>query len=716
MWGGPEYTVNRVHDNYFDQVRYSGHDRRAGDLDRFASLGLAALRQPVLWEQVAPDALSQPDWAWCDQRLERLFDLGIRPIAGLMHHGSGPRYTSLLDPMFPVQLARYARMVAVRYPWICDYTPINEPLTTARFSGLYGHWYPHHRTDRAFVRALLNQVWAVMLAMRAIRSVNPAARLIQTEDCGRCFGTPRTRAQATFENHRRWLTWDLLTGRVTVRHPLRQYLLESGATVAELERFRQHATPPDVVGLNYYVTSDRFLDHRVDRYPPALRGGNGRVAYADVEAVRARPSGIVGHRDHLLEAWHRYRLPVALTEVHLACTREEQVRWLAEAWQGAHEARAGGAQVVAVTPWALLGSYDWDSLVTAPRGRYESGAFDTRSAEPRPTALAVAIRTLANGGELTHPAVTSPGWWRRPARLIHPPSQPGPAAGQASPPLLVIGAGGTLARAFQRIATERGLHVHCLGRNGVDITDAANVLETARRIRPWAVINASGYVRVDDAQHDSETCFGVNTIGAVNLATASRQLNLPMVTYSSDLVFGGDRTHPYTENDPPHPLNVYGASKAEAERRVLTIFPTALVVRTSAFFGPWDTSNFVAQALAAIRRGDRWRAATDVIVSPTYVPDLVHATLDLLLDGESGLWHLSNEGPVSWFELARSAADACGERVDLIEPATASVLAWPAPRPRYSALSSVRGKVMRPTSEALAAFAASRQEYAEATG
>jgi dTDP-4-dehydrorhamnose reductase len=137
------------------------------------------------------------------------------------------------------------------------------------------------------------------------------------------------------------------------------------------------------VGLNYYVTSDRVLDHRLDRYPPSRHGGNGALRYADVEAVRTRRRGLVGHRAHLFEAWWRYRLPVALTEVHLACTREEQARWLAEAWEGARTARADGADVVAVTPWALLGSYDWDSLVTAPRGATTNPARSTSAAANR---------------------------------------------------------------------------------------------------------------------------------------------------------------------------------------------------------------------------------------------------------------------------------------------------------------------------------------------
>ena len=707
VWGGVECTLNRVGHRWHDQIERSGHARRESDLDLFAGLGIRTLRYPILWEQVAPVDIEAPDWSWTDARLARLRTLGINPIAGLVHHGSGPAYTSLIDPAFPRQLARFAEHVARRYPWIRDYTPINEPLTTARFSGLYGVWYPHCRSDKAFVRALLNQIWGTVLAMQAIRRINPEARLIQTEDCGQSFGTSATSSQVAFENHRRWLTWDLLTGRVDHRHPLRPFLLSSGATVQELDRLRAHATPPAVVGLNYYLTSDRFLDHRLDRYPRETHGGNGIIRYADVEAVRAREDGIAGHEAHLLEGWRRYGLPVAITEVHLNCTREEQVRWLLEAWSGAHAAARRGADVVAITPWALLGSFDWDSLVTEARGHYEAGAFDVRAAAPRPTRVASVIRALASGARPDHASFESAGWWRRPSRLLFAAALPGgDAAPAASQPLLVLGSTGTLGRAFARVCHQRGLATLGAGRRDVAITDAQAMSALLKRLNPWAVINATGYVRVDDAERDCNVCFDVNTIGAVTVALACREHGIPYVTYSSDLVFDGMRDTPYTEADRPRPLNVYGASKAEAERRVLEVMPGALVIRTSAFFGPWDAHNFVVQTLHAIRRGRRVTAVDDLIVSPTYVPDLVNASLDLLIDGESGLWHLANGGSATWFEFACEAAEACGEPTNLIERVSAAQVGWPAARPSYSALASIRGTLMRPRAEALSAFAA----------
>jgi dTDP-4-dehydrorhamnose reductase len=386
-----------------------------------------------------------------------------------------------------------------------------------------------------------------------------------------------------------------------------------------------------------------------------------------------------------------------------------------EAWREAHAASAEGTRVAAVTAWALLGSYDWDSLVMEARGHYEPGAFDVRSQPPRLTRAASTIRELASGVEPSHAAVSAEGWWRRPSRLLYAiPKISTPERRKDVQPLLVFGATGTLGRAFGRIAGMRGLAVRCVGRQDVDITKPDLVAAVIEDLRPWAVVNATGYVRVDAAERDSDACYGVNTVGAVSIATACRRHGLPCVTFSSDLVFDGSLGKPYTENDQPRPLNVYGASKAEAERRIREVMPDALIVRTSAFFGPWDTHNFVVQTLRALQVGRRWRAAGDIVISPTYVPDLVNATLDLLIDGETGLWHLANGGTTTWFEFARQAAEACGERTELIERVTATDLGWPAARPSFSALASVRGSVMRPMTDALAAFAEDREWREEA--
>jgi dTDP-4-dehydrorhamnose reductase len=715
IWGGVECTVNRVADRWFDQMAWSGHDVRDDDLDRFAALGIRTLRYPVLWERLARDKPDEIDWEWSDRRLERLRQLGITPIVGLVHHGSGPRYTSLLDPEFPDKLACFAREVAQRYLWLTDFTPVNEPLTTALFSGLYGHWFPHGRSDEVYVRALLNQLRGVVLAMRAIRTVIPHARLVQTEDSGRSFGRIRTRSQVAHERHRRWLTFDLLTGRVAECHPLLDFLRRGGMTTEDETFFREANTPPDLLGLNYYLTSDRYLDDRLDRYPPEQHGGNGHVHYADVEAVRARPRGIVGHESHLMAAWKRYRIPVAVTEVHLGCTRDEQLRWLVESWDAAHRARARGAEVRAITAWALLGSHNWDSLVTRDTAHYEPGAFDVRGPSPRRTAIAVAIAELTSGQRPRHAALAGTPWWRRSERLFHTAASPS-SAHAVGPPVLIIGSTGTLGRAFQRLCEQRGLSSQLVGRQEVDITDPRRVDAILRRLEPWAVINAAGYVRVDDAERDEEACRRANVLGPMNLAAACRRRGVPLVTFSSDLVFDGSAARPYVEDDEVRPLNVYGATKAEAERRVLELLPDALIIRTSAFFGPWDEYNYLAHLFRTLDAGSAFHAPADSVVSPTYVPDLVHASLDLLIDGECGVWHLANEGAVSWFDLARDAAGRSGRAVDLIAPVRTADAWQPATRPLYSPLSSRRGRLLRPLADALAAYMVEAPHARLATG
>ena len=272
IWGGVECSVNRIGDRWHDQLELSGHDRRLEDLDLIASLGIRTLRYPVLWERTAPNSPNEQDWSWADTRMSALRSLAIDPIVGLVHHGSGPRYTSLLDENFAPGLARFALDCARRFPWVTRYTPVNEPLTTARFSALYGHWYPHHRNERSFARALLNQCRAVALSMSAIRSINPAAELVQTEDLGTTYSTPHMGYQRDFDNERRWLSWDLLCGRVDKHHALRPFLERAGITAEELDWFVAHPCPPQIIGINHYVTSDRYLDERVSLYPPNSRG------------------------------------------------------------------------------------------------------------------------------------------------------------------------------------------------------------------------------------------------------------------------------------------------------------------------------------------------------------------------------------------------------------------------------------------------------------
>ena len=295
--------------------------------------------------------------------------------------------------------ANYAARVAERYPWIDHWTPVNEPLTTARFSGLYGHWYPHRRDYPAFLRALANQCRGTLEAMRDIRAVIPRRELVQTEDLGKTFSTQPLRYQAAHENERRWLSLDLLTGRVTSKHNWHKILFGAGIGWAELEAFEGGEAAPDILGINHYLTSERFLDHRTPplsgsssrrespRHLCRCRGGAGEEAGGRyrLRAAPARGVGALPHsdRDHRSPSRLPSRRAIALVRRGL----------------GDRPALRGeGVDLRAVTIWSMFGNVDWRFLLTERRGLYDTGAYDVRSGTPRPTVIAKAASALARGG------------------------------------------------------------------------------------------------------------------------------------------------------------------------------------------------------------------------------------------------------------------------------------------------------------------------------
>ena len=234
------------------------------------------------------------------------------------------------------------------------------------------------------------------------------------------------------------------------------------------------------------------------------------------------------------------------------------------------------------------------------------------------------------------------------------------------------------------------------------------------RWQPWAVINAAGYVRVDDAEHDRARCRRVNAVGPSIPVAVCHRRGVRLLTFSSDLVFDGLGGQPYVESDPVSPLNIDGRTKVECERRVLALDPDALVVRTSAFFGARDAHNFVTQTLDALFAGRRVRAAADAIVSPTYVPHLVDASLDLLIDGACGLWHLANAGEVTWAGFGRQVATTAGINAGAIDPCSWRELDLVAIRPRYRALGTERGVPLPLLADALVRYFRERRALSAA--
>lgn len=603
LWGGHECTVNRIRDQWYDQTLRGGHEHRIDDLELFASLGIRSLRYPALWERMDPDGAGRCEFAWTDERLAELRRLGIHPILTLCHHGSGPRSTSLLDDGFAPGLARHAAAVARRYPWVRDWTPVNEPLTTARFSALYGYWYPHTTDERLFWIALCNEIDATRLAMREIRKVNPQARLVQTDDLGYCHATPPLQCEADFQNERRWMGWDLLCGRVVPGHALWERICALGLR-SRLEAIADDPCPPDIIGINHYLSSERLLDHRIELHPHRAvadreLGQCAGVPYVDVDAIRNWRPGVVGLPGLLQQAWERYGLPVAITECHNGATREEQVRWFVEVWRAAQQLRAGGMDLRAVTAWSLLGSYDWNRMVTRFAGHYEPGVFDVRGGTPRPTLMAPVLRALARGEDPPAPVLQVPGWWRRETRFLDAaPAEPQfdrTGRGEAGV-LLVVGDDGPLTHLAVRACEARGLpYALCGGDLGLELQDR----------QPWAVLDARDREGLAGPRRRAASPHGARTSVARTCAEAGVPCAILTSAFGPGLAAEG--------------LSLRGV----------------LVARTGPVFVPWDAAAEPVRWLERLEAGEP-TAVESGVWHGVYGPDLLDGVLDLLLDGVEG--------------------------------------------------------------------------------
>ncbi len=390
LWASPEPTVARIgRDRYRDQLAETGHAEREADLDLLASLGITATRYPVLWERTAPGDPSQPDLAWARLRLERLRELGIEPVVTLLHHGSGPPSTDLLDPAFPERFALYADAVARAFPWVRRWTPINEPLTTARFATLYGHWYPNLTSDVAFGRAIANEALAMLLGMAAIRVHVPHAQFVLTEDlAGFVALDARSEAFVAYKRERSFLSIELVMGRVVPGHALYAYLRERCALdAATLARIAHLASIPDLIGWNYYPNSERAV---------------GTDAAGRHTNVCAFADGRSSPRPLLRAAHARLGIPFGISEVHVGGSDAVRVGWLRARYTDLVALREEQLPVRMFGAWAAFGLVDWNSLLVRDARASENGIFTFagHSGVPQETPVAEALRTLTGARRL----------------------------------------------------------------------------------------------------------------------------------------------------------------------------------------------------------------------------------------------------------------------------------------------------------------------------
>ncbi len=404
FWASPEPTVARIGaSRRRDQLAETGHELRDGDLDLIARLGVSASRYPVLWEKVAPHHPERRDYDWAARRLHGLAARGVEPIVTLLHHGSGPPYTDLLDPAFPRMFGEYAAATARRFPWVKRWTPINEPLTTARFSALYAVWYPNRfGDDAAFGRAIVNEAWAIAAAGERIRDAVPDAQLVLTEDLQSFSAADeRVAAYVAHKRERMYLSCELLQGRVVDGHPMHRYLTERcGIPAGELGALARRPQPPDLMGWNYYPYSERRLS------------ADGASGHRNVGLVEVAPEEM-DLRALLVAAHRRLGLPCALAEVHVHGDERERARWMLQRFDDVEAVRAQGIPVTAFGAWAAFGMVDWGSLLCRAEGRAEDGIYTYAGAAgvPQETLVGEVIRALAAGRPVEAPSAA--GWWER---------------------------------------------------------------------------------------------------------------------------------------------------------------------------------------------------------------------------------------------------------------------------------------------------------------
>jgi dTDP-4-dehydrorhamnose reductase/4-ketoreductase len=259
---------------------------------------------------------------------------------------------------------------------------------------------------------------------------------------------------------------------------------------------------------------------------------------------------------------------------------------------------------------------------------------------------------------------------------------------------LITGAGGMLGQDVVAELTRRGEDVAGLDRAALDITRPGTVDTVVRDHRPDLVVNCAAYTAVDEAESDEARALEINGDGPRLLARACAAHGARLIHVSTDYVFSGEaRTTPYPEDHPTGPRTAYGRTKLAGERAVLEELPGAsAVVRTAWLYGVHGT-NFVRTMIGLEARRDTLDVVDDQRGQPTWSADVAERIADLgvrLGPDAHGVFHATNSGEATWYELAREVFSLIGADPDRVRPTSSAAFPRPAPRPAYSALAHRR--------------------------
>ena len=331
-----------------DLTKLNGHAAKfREDFALVAKIGLQSFRYPILWQDIE-SAPEQYSWRHTDTIMESLKQLqaaGVEIIIDLLHHTCFPRWLQrgFLDPQFVRVFHRYVKAFARRYLWVTTYLIFNEPLATTLFTGAMGVWYPYRTDGRSFARMLVNVCTSICRIGAWLRGFVPNVRLLFNDTCE--FHQPLDQTSESWVNYlnvRRFLSYDLVLGKVNHGHPLYHYLKRRGIHEHELSFFQHHPARLSLLMLDYYAGHEqRWGGGGIWEWPSHEPRGFGSIA---------------------LDYYHRYGLPIALGETNIRGYIHERMTWAKLILEQCEQLATLGVPIQEFHYYPLLDTRGWRGL------------------------------------------------------------------------------------------------------------------------------------------------------------------------------------------------------------------------------------------------------------------------------------------------------------------------------------------------------------------
>lgn len=262
--------------------------------------------------------------------------------------------------------------------------------------------------------------------------------------------------------------------------------------------------------------------------------------------------------------------------------------------------------------------------------------------------------------------------------------------------ILVTGANGQLGKELREFSSlHTGLDFVFLSREDLPIEQFELVRNYFNTLKPAYCINCAAYTAVDKAESEKDLAFLINGEAVGVLAAVCKEHNTKFIHVSTDYVFNGEATYPYTENFPTDPINVYGASKLEGEKQAMELNPSGIIIRTSWLYSSFG-KNFVKTMMKLMNEKDEIRVINDQLGSPTNAEDLAETIFNIIgychsqiYTWEPGIYNFSNKGMITWYDFAKAIKEIINSPCS-IKPISTAEYPTPAKRPAYSVLDKTK--------------------------